>query len=460
MKGRKQALLELRETAIGDLENLKRQRTDIADKAERNGREELSPEEDREFRDKTQEIAKKQTEVKGFDERIKELSDEEARAGDLDESAIAVRQAQGSSVVVNEARTYVQGDPRCSYLQDFARKQMGMDSDGRSGERLHRHARDVATGQEYRDLDRTDGNGGYAVPPKWLVDQFITLARPGRAYANIVNQQKLPAGTDSLNIPKITSGTSAAIQTGDNSPVSETDLDDASIEAKVRTIAGQQDLAIQLLDQSPISFDAIIFADLAADYATKLDRQALAGTGGSGQVLGVHGTSGIETVTISGGATVKKFYAAVADAVQRIHTLRFQPPTHIVMHPRRWAWLTAEFDEAGRPLVVPAAQVPTNAAATQAGVISEGMVGTMQGLPIIVDANIGTTYGEGAEDVAYVQRSSDIFLWESEIRTRVLPEVGSGNLTVRLQLYGYCAFTAGRYPKSIAEITGLGAPSF
>ena len=37
-----------------------------------------------------------------------------------------------------------------------------------------------------------------------------------------------------------------------------------------------------------------------------------------------------------------------------------------------------------------------------------------------------------------------------------------GNLTVRLVVYGYSAFTAGRYPASQANITGTGlaAPTF
>ncbi|KWX67777.1 DNA primase [Mycobacterium sp. NAZ190054] len=85
----------------------------------------------------------------------------------------------------------------------------------------------------------------------------------------------------------------------------------------------------------------------------------------------------------------------------------------------------------------------------------------MQGLPVVTDPNIGTTYGEGTnEDLVYVQRSSDLLLFESGIRSRVLPDVGSGTLTVRLQVYGYIAFTAERYPQSIVEITGLTAPTF
>lgn len=52
-------------------------------------------------------------------------------------------------------------------------------------------------------------------------------------------------------------------------------------------------------------------------------------------------------------------------------------------------------------------------------------------------------------------------LYESQIRTRVLPEVLSGNLAVRIQLYGYAAM-ATRQPRSIVVIsgTGLTPPAF
>ncbi len=70
------------------------------------------------------------------------------------------------------------------------------------------------------------------------MDQFIEVARPGRAFANLVQRQPLPSGTDSLNIPKLATGTTVAAQNGDNTAISETDLTDTFVNAPVRTIAG------------------------------------------------------------------------------------------------------------------------------------------------------------------------------------------------------------------------------
>lgn len=423
-------------------------------------RTEMLPEEDTEFRKLTADIKAVDGELMKYDERIAELSDEAERSAKLTQGELNVRTATARASVTREGQVY-NPEARHSYFRDLIMHQLGQDGDGEARERLQRHAVDVRTAQEYRDLNRTDGTGGYFVPPAWLMSRFIDLARAGRAMANLAPTEPLPPGTDSINIPKVATGTATGIQIADNNAVTETDLTDTSINAPVRTIAGQQDVALQLLEQSPVNFDQVVFRDLMADYATKTDLQVIAGTGSNGQVLGIRNTSDIITVTAST-ATVKAIYSAMADAVQRVHTQRFMPPTVIVMHPRRWAWFLAATDTTDRPLVVPSGP-GQNAIATLGVVGAEQVVGEMHGLPVVTDPNLPTTLGAGTnEDTIYVMRASDLLLWETGIRSRVLPEVGSGTLTVRLQVYGYLAFSASRYPKGIVEIGGAGlvAPTF
>jgi HK97 family phage major capsid protein len=293
-------------------------------------------------------------------------------------------------------------------MRDLVRVQLNRDDTGEALERLRRHAQDVATSEdytEYRDLSRVDGSGGYAVPPAWLMDQYIELARPGRAFANLVQRQPLPGGTDSLNIPKLLTGTSTAIQAADNQPVTDVDLTDTFINAPVRTISGQQGVALQLIDQSPIAFDEVVFRDLVADYAAQVDRQVLYGTGTNGQVLGVDLTPGITTIAASA-VTTQGVYSAIANAVQTVHTSRFLPPEVIVMHPRRWGWFLSLLDQQDRPLFLPAANSPMNVAGVLTDVASQQVVGQMHGLPVVTDPNISTTSGPesptGTEDIVYV----------------------------------------------------------
>lgn len=436
----------------------------IVDTAKLDGRVDLNDDEDAEFRTQSDAIKALDVDIDKVNERIAEMRDEDdrnKRAADAQRRA----NAASGSLRVNEGVTYRKGGGT-SYFGDLMKAHIHGDDGARS--RLQRHAQDVTEGKEYRDLTRVDTAGGYFVPPVWLIDQAIDIARAGRPFANLVTQQPLPAGTDSINIPKITTGTATAIQTADNAAVQETDIVDTVVTAGVKTVAGQQDVAIQLLDQSPVAFDELIFRDLMADYATKVNVQTLSGTNGSGQVQGTLGTSGINAVAYTDASpTVAELYAKLADAVQQIHTGRFLPPTVIVMHPRRWGWFLASLDTAGRPLVVPNANNPQNAMGVATEPASQQVVGTIMGLPVVTDPSIPITYsagapGAGTEDSIIVMRASDLVLWESGIRTRVLPDVGSGTLTVRLQVYGYIAFTAARLPKSISLVSGTGlvAPTF
>jgi HK97 family phage major capsid protein len=434
--------------------------------AKEQAREDLEPEELSEYRKYMGDMKRQGAEVIGLDERIEEIRGEVERSGQIAKNLAGIRKATTALTSVTEQATYQQGNRQRSYVKDLIKYSLNMDTDGTCRDRLYRHAQDVATlddYKEYRDISRIDGQGGYAVPPAWLMDQYIELARPGRAFANLVQRQPLPGGTDSINIPKLLTGTATGIQPADNTPVAKIDLTDTFINAPVCTIAGEQGVSIQLIDQSPIAFDDVVFRDLVAAHAATTDQEVLAGSGTGGHVLGVNATPGIGTIPASAITTVG-VYAAIANAIQTVHTTRFMPPEVIVMHPRRWGWFLAQVDTQQRPLFLPQANNPMNAAGVLEAVASQQVVGQMHGLPVVTDPNITTTAGAGTaagtNDIIYVLRASDIVLWESGIRARVLPETQAHNLTVLLQIYNYLAFSAGRYPQSVVEITGLTAPTF
>jgi HK97 family phage major capsid protein len=369
----------------------------------------------------------------------------------------------GRPAVNDRNLVYRAGDNHVSWFKDLIHQAANLDPTGESRARLARHAEEVATSfefQEHRDLSRVDGEGGYFVPPAWLVDQYIEFARPGRAFANLLQRRPLPGGTDSINTPRILTGTATSVQSADLQPVTETDLTDTFINSPVRTIAGQQGVALQLIDQSPIAFDDVIFRDLVSAYAVNVDTQALDGSGSNGEITGVSQTPGILTVACAT-QDIKGFYSALANAINLVLTTRFMPPTAIVVHPRRWAWLTSLLDQNSRPLFVPEAGGPFNAAGVIADVAPEGVVGRVLGLPVVVDANITTTAGAspGGQDVAYVLRAEDVVLYESGVRARVMPEPRADILSVLCQVYGYLAMAV-RYPGSVCEITNLTAPTF
>jgi HK97 family phage major capsid protein len=366
-------------------------------------------------------------------------------------------------------------------------------------------------GREQRFISRTDGQGGYFVPPLWLVDEYIPYLRAGRTFADLWRNFPLPGGTDSINIPRVTLGTATGPQQGDGGPVPGRDMTDNFVNARVATIAGQQDAAIQLLDQSPIAFDEIIFGDLAADYNMQLSAQLMLGSGFPqinglyptgvlyGASIGTTGATANGFYTAATGLTTAQwagtasFYQASAQLMSLISRNRFIPPDHLITNPAAWYALSSSVDTTGRPLVVPAMQGNNfnQLASDDDGPRAEGPVGRVLGVPWSLDPNIPLTFGgTGATQPsigvisngstapvpgsggtstnanvftpAIAALFSDLFLWEGEMRSRTLSEVLSGTLQVRFQLYAYVASMLNRYqnasnqPVSYGNVNSVG----
>jgi len=369
-----------------------------------------------------------------------------------EQRAAALRKEVGDVSVGAEPVTYARGNGN-SYLKDLAQAHAPGGGNPEAAARLAKHAAEIKAA----NMNRTDGTGGEFVPPLWLMDEYVKLARAGRITADLCAKKDLPPGTDSINLPKVLAGTTAAEQ-ADGNTVSNTAMTTTSVSGAVTTIAGQQVFAMQLLDQSPINFDEVVFGDLIADLAKQVDLYVI-----NKAAIGILNVTGIVSVSYTDGTpTVAELWPKLSDTLQQIATNRFLPPQAWVMHPRRWGWILSTLDSTGRPLAVPNAQGPMNAFAGLGDVRAEGAVGVLQGLPVYVDPNIPVTLGAGTEDAIVAARFDDLFLFEGQVRSRALFETDADTLSVRLQVWEYLAFIGSRYPKSIGKITGTGliAPTF
>jgi hypothetical protein len=202
----------------------------------------------------------------------------------------------------------------------------------------------------------------------------------------------------------------------------------------------------------------VTYGDLQADYNSKLGTQIINGSGAAGQHTGFLNLAGTNSVSYTDATpTVPEFWPTGAQAISQASTGRKLPMEWVLMHSRRWYWMTAALDAQNRPFVVPTPAGPMNALAVPSGVVAEGLAGQWHGLPNYLDQNMPINLGAGTnEDAVLVGRKSDHLLFEGDIRTRALPEVLSGTLTVRLQLYAYSAFICGRFPAGVSKITGTG----
>jgi HK97 family phage major capsid protein len=406
------------------------------------------------------------TRADALDARIAELRDLqvsnlEAAAMRAEVSATAEPESRAAAGVVHvkdEPLTYSETRSD-SFFSDLYHSQVYGDLE--ATDRLRRHREEMAV--EHRD--GTTANYAGLVVPQYLTQLAAELARAGRPFADQCTGLPLPADGLTVNISRVTTGSSAAVQAAENDAVSETDIDDTLLTVDVRTIAAGQQLSRQAIERGT-GIDALVAADMMGAMATTLDNQLLNGSGSSGQLLGLTNVGGTNGVTYTDASpTAAELYSKIVDGIQQVNSNRYAGADLIVMHPRRLAFMQAGVDSSNRPLVVPTQNVPQNAMGV-GPIAGYGNTGaSIAGLPVVTDANVVTNAGAGTnEDEIYIVRRADMLLFEdagSPAMVRMDQTAGL-NLTVTMVAYQYACFVAGRYPASISVISGTGlvTPTF
>jgi HK97 family phage major capsid protein len=346
-----------------------------------------------------------------------------------------------------------------SYYQDLYRLERHGDQGALA--RLERHGREVEVELERRGLVLPEGvefdrpperrapTASYAAPPLWLIDYFATAPRPGRVLADLAPNFDLPEGVFSVNLPRETQATSEGVEPL-AAGVIDVDSADAAVTSPVTTIAGEWDVPLQMLDQSPLSapFDWVAFTQLQADYDAQLELQLINGSGTGNSITGILNNTAIPAANIisytgagegtTTGATA--MFASLGLAIAKIGQNRSAPPEVWLMTTSRMAWLGSSEDTQNRPLMI--------ADRDGSGVFD------LIAIPVELDDAIPRTLN-GNQEPVFACRPSDWLVLESEAKSRVMMEPVSGSLMVRLQYYRYAAGLL-RYPSSVAYLTGSG----
>lgn len=469
MRGR---LAELRAKS----KSLYDQRGALIDTASTRSTPGLTAEEQAQYDNLTEQRAAVEREIVPVAERLAELEQEAVR----EQAAASARAEAGEAgeqrgnAQVSEKPIYQRGDRSKSYFRDLANAH-AFHGDPSAPDRLQRHARGLEFEQRaLGNTNTTGGSGGEFAPPLWMVEDFVKLARAGRITANLYNKQDVPVGVSSVNLPKILTGSSVALQSTQNTALSQTDITTGFVGTGFSTIGGKQIVSQQLIDQSAIDFDQVIMMDLAADYARVMNVNVLTGAGtGANNNSVVNGLfnatvpAGNQITFTSASPTAAAFYSKAAGALASFATLRYDNPTVWLMHPRRWFWLLAQTDSAGRPLVVPIAGSGNvqsfNAMASADAPEYQGYVGNFLGLPVVVDPSLPTNLGAGTnQDRVYLLKQDDLWLFESQPRMEVFRETYADSVGVLFRCYAYVGTILNRQTASIAYVdgTGLTAPTF
>jgi HK97 family phage major capsid protein len=331
--------------------------------------------------------------------------------------------------------------------------------DPEATERLMAHHRETSewARAEARDVTTADPGLAGVIPPLYMGDLWIDKERAGRPLANAVRQIPLSGTGKQMDFPRVATAPEAEVQASEGAAVNEVDIDTETYSVPKVTIAGQNDISIQALEFSDPGSDEVILRELVKSYDSKLDFQLLDGSGSSGQHRGIDNVSGINSISFTTGGgddLLGKIYEAQS-------TISTQAPGYmgnaVVLHPRRAAWIASHRDTSN-PLLQQGELTLTN------GLQDQGFAGTLAGLNVVIDPNLTVTSGAGTnEDLGvYVVDLGELYLAEGPVRTRVLTEVLSGTLQVRIQLYAFSAFAGGRRPKTVTKISGAGlsTPTF
>lgn len=320
-------------------------------------------------------------------------------------------------------------------------------------DRLARHKRET----EARDLSASSDTGGADfVPPVWMEDLYVPVNRQARKVVGTIPTLPLPDMGTAVEMPKLDSGVSVAAS-DDNGSVSETDATTSTVTANIRLFAGQQDISVALFERT--NMDAIILADLVSAYDAALETAVVNGTSGAYSHVGLLQVSGTNSVTYTDASpTAAETIGPVYDAISKIEqeTSGRYTATHLACTPRRAAWLASSLS-ANTSLFQVGNYVQT------LGEQSGGSLISIAGIPVVTTSAIPTNLGAGTNQDRIIAYSADTMRFmEGPLRTRVLTEVLSGNLTVRIQAYAFSAFASERMPKAISVVSGTGlvTPAF
>jgi HK97 family phage major capsid protein len=361
-----------------------------------------------------------------------------------------------------EERTYRPDDAQTgapSFFRDLALSQVYRDP--AATERLARHQREMTVdrapgAQQSRAIGTAAVVG--LVPPAYLAEQYAQLARAGRPAADACTKLPLPPEGMTVNLSRITTGTSAAIQASEGTGVSETNADDTLLTANVNTIAGQQTVSRQAVDRGAL-VETVLLADLAGAHNAALDVQVINGSGSSGQHLGLLNVSSINAITYTDATpTIPELWPKEVDMVRQVAINRFTGATHIIMNATAWGFHLAALDTTGRPLFdVGGSNAPTNILATGGSAYQDS--GTLLGCKLVQSGGVPSNLGGGTNETRILAVDMrDVFLWEDPNMPIYIKaeETLAANLQVLYVLYSYSALAAGRQPKAISAISGTG----
>lgn len=278
----------------------------VTDAAEARGDEHLTEDEDQRFRDLTREI-------KDYDARIAELTNE-ARNRATTEGAAAVVRAQGER---SETRTWLPG---------------------------------IA---EYRDLQaeqRAVGTSGAFIPVLGAATYFDLLR--ARTAVLAAGPVLLPVdGFGSVKVPKVSASVTVA-GIPENTAITPDDPGLDEIELDPKKFGAMTLVAREAVEDSKPELRQVVANSLVRDTAVELDAQLVTGDGQGNNLLGLRNVTGLTAGPDTGTDGTSLTFDLLADTIGAADAANTDPDRLAwIMHSRTFSSVRKLTDTQGRPIV-------------------------------------------------------------------------------------------------------------
>lgn len=344
-------LLERRTRAVEERERLLASRKAIVDIAEAEHRDELTESEDTEFRALSDRIGDKAKEIRAFDERITELTEETKRGGRPTDGALAVRRAQ-------ERHFGNAGSPesRDCWLPGLA---------------------------EYRELQteqRAVGTSGAFIPQATAGTYFDLLRK--RTAVLAAGPVMIPVEhAGSIKVPKVTSAVTIA-GLPENTAITPADPGLGDITLDPKKFGAMTLVAREAVEDSRPELRQVVANSLIRDTAVELDKQLVTGDGAGNNLRGLRNTTGATAGPSTGANGGALTFAFLADTLAAYDGANADPDSAAwIMHARTWSSVRKLVDTQQRPIV---SIDPT-----------EGVRPTLWGKPVYISNSLSITETQG-----------------------------------------------------------------
>ncbi len=294
------------------------------------------------------------------------------------------------------------------------------------------------------------------VVPQYLVEKYQPLAVTRRAFLNtLVGTPSYGRLTSaSVIIPKETTGPGMGAQSSENTAFSTASWASTSVTLSAVTIGGYGDLSVQAIQLGQVRPDRM-FAEMLERYYQEQDRQALWGSGSSGEVEGVFLADG--TQTVNAGYTVTGFaehYGVVQQAASKIEINDERDAMYVLMTPARWRALLSATDSQGRPIAGQNGTFPQNVGAYMDSAGQKWFGGLR-----VITTNKVQKSGED-DTVMAVYHTDFAYFEDSPPQTVTADQVVAHTGSVRYAAWGYMIFSPEIRVNSLCLIQNLGQPAF